>query len=77
MAGVDILKPERHLALRILARLRNAKVRAAARRSLPVLPWTVDQADEGASLLELGALGLISNDPGIHIPATRTRMQKL
>jgi glycerophosphoryl diester phosphodiesterase len=75
IAGVDILKPERHLAPRIFAPRILAPLQL--RRALPVLPWTVDQADEGASLLELGALGLISNDPEIHIPATSARMQKL
>ncbi|MCX7634047.1 MAG: glycerophosphodiester phosphodiesterase family protein, partial [Turneriella sp.] len=38
-------------------------IRAAHRRNLAVIPWTVNDPDEMAKLLELGADGIISDYP--------------
>ncbi len=74
VAAVDALKPERHLAQPILA---GRAPSASSQARKPVIAWTVDSAEEGERLLGLGALGLVSNDPEIHLSAARSMTQRL
>lgn len=65
LCGCEIIKPE-HIKVNAISSWFNRRLTGR-----PILPWTVDDREEGKRLLDAGCLGLISNDPGIHKEVNR------
>ncbi len=57
IAQATVLKPEQKLVTA------NMLAKFSSRKGYPILTWTINDKQEGETLLKLGVDGLISNDP--------------
>jgi glycerophosphoryl diester phosphodiesterase len=60
IAGCPVIKPQWEILVRRQFYFQRKK------KSLPLLPWTVDDPTIGKQLIQSGAAGIISNNPAMH-----------